>query len=141
MDLTDWLLFLHVLAAFAYAASVVVYGVVLAGARTPASGPRPALGLMGLGRRLWDIGGVGTLVLGIALALDIDGYQIWDGWILAALVLWGVSGYAGEKMQKALIEARDGESRELGARGGLMFAVMAAAVAAVLIVMIYKPGA
>lgn len=125
MDLYDWLLFLHVLAAFAAVGSVVVFGVMLA------SG---APALLSVGRRLWDVGGAGTLVLGVALAIDLDAYELWDGWILAAFVLWAAAGFAGVRLGMGY------ESE--GERGGVgpMYALMSVAVAALLIVMIYKPG-
>jgi hypothetical protein len=40
---------------------------------------------------LWDLGGLATLVLGIWLAIYVDGYEVWDGWIIAAIVLWLVA--------------------------------------------------
>ena len=41
-----------------------------------------------IGEILWGLGGLGTLALGIWLALYLDEYGIWDGWIIAAIVLW-----------------------------------------------------
>ena len=37
---------------------------------------------------LWNVGGLGVLVFGVWLALEVDGYELWDGWIIAAMVLW-----------------------------------------------------
>jgi hypothetical protein len=45
-----------------------------------------------LGDVLSGIGGVGTLAFGIWLALEVEGYKLWDGWIIAAFVLWAASG-------------------------------------------------
>ena len=126
MDLYDWLLFLHVLAAFAAVGSVVVFGVMLAG-QAPA--------LLTVGRRLWDVGGTGTLVLGVALAIDLDAYGLWDGWILAAFLLWAVAGFAGVRIGMGY-----GSADQRGGVG-LMYGLMSVTVAALLIVMIYKPGA
>ena len=80
----DFLLFVHVLSAFCLAATVVIYSGFALGA--PAS-PRTTF----LADRLWDFGGLGTLVFGVWLALYVDGYEIWDAWILIALALWFVS--------------------------------------------------
>ena len=33
-------------------------------------------------------GTLGTIVFGVWLAISIDGYELWDGWIIAAIVLW-----------------------------------------------------
>ena len=133
MDLSEWLLFLHVLAAFAAVGSIVVFGVMLA-AEAP--------GVLTVGRRLWDVGGAGTLVLGVALAIDIDGYKLWDGWILAPFVLWGVAGFAGVRIGMAYDAVGDGDGAPEDRGGvGFMYGLMAVAVAALLIVMVYKPGA
>ena len=35
--------------------------------------------------RCWDVGGLGTLIFGIWLALNLDQYDFFDGWILLAL--------------------------------------------------------
>lgn len=140
MSLYDWLLFLHVLAAFAAVGSVVVFGVMLATTAAPAAGAG-APALLPLGRRLWDVGGTGTLVLGVALAIDLDAYELWDGWILAAFALWALAGVAGIRVGMAYASA-DGEQPGGGASSvGLMYGLMTVAVAALLIVMIYKPGA
>jgi uncharacterized membrane protein len=91
-----------------------------------------------------------VLVLGIALAIDADGYEVWDGWILLAIGLWLVASGAGgsigaayQQVVKAPAEKID-EKLALAVRTPLalaLHAVMAAAVLALLVVMIYKPGA
>jgi hypothetical protein len=89
----DWLLFLHLIGAFAAMGSVVVFSVLLA------SGARVAVPeLTFLGRRLWDVGGLLTLIFGVWLALDLDSYGIFDGWILGAFVLWAVAGGTGTRL-------------------------------------------
>jgi hypothetical protein len=130
VNLYDWLLFLHVLGAFAAVASVVVFTVLLlAGESTPG-----ALRLAGLGRRLWDAGGGVALVLGVWLALHVKGYDLLDGWILAAFVLWAVA--AGSSVRLAGAYGEPGDRRPL-----LLWAVMTLAVVALLADMIFKPGA
>jgi hypothetical protein len=130
VDLYDWLLFLHVLGAFAAVGSVVVFTVLLLAAdATPA-----ALRLTTLGRRLWDIGGATTLVFGVWLALHVEGYDLLDGWILAALVLWVVATGSGTRLGLAYREPD-------GGRPLVLWAVMTLAVVALLVDMIFKPGA
>lgn len=136
MSRYDWLLFLHMLSAFAIVGSVVAFTVVMLGARRGGEGVAD-LRLVPLARRLWDVGGAGTLVLGIWLAIDLDGYGFFDGWVLGAIVLWAVAAYAGVRLGLSL---QDGESGADG-RASLLYWVMAAAVTALLVVMIYKPGA
>ena len=47
------------------------------------------------------VGMGGTIILGIYLAFAVDGYAIWDGWILAALVLWAVGATLGRQVEEA----------------------------------------
>jgi uncharacterized membrane protein len=128
----EWLLLLHLIGAFASMGSVVVFSVLMA------SGAQVAVPqLTFLGRRLWDVGGVLTLVFGVWLALDVDGYGIFDGWILTALLLWLIAGGAGIRLGLAFSE---GDEPPTGSVLPL-YAIMAVAVTALLVVMIYKPGA
>jgi hypothetical protein len=128
----EWLLLLHLIGAFAAVGSVVVFSVLLAGGARVAGAQ-----LTMLGRRLWDVGGALTLVFGIWLALDVDGYGLLDAWILIALVLWVVA--AGTGVRVGMLYQEDGDPpRE---RVAPLYAGMALAVTALLIVMIYKPGA
>jgi hypothetical protein len=130
VDLYDWLLFLHVLGAFGAVGSVVVFTVLLlASDATPA-----ALRLTTLGRRLWDVGGGATLVFGVWLALHVKGYDLLDGWILAAFVLWAAAAGTGIRLGEAYRQPAAG-------RPLLLWAVMTLAVAALLVDMIFKPGA
>jgi len=124
----DWLLFLHLIGAFAAMGSVVVFSVLMLGGDRIAGAQ-----LTFLGRRLWDVGGLLTLVFGIWLALD--DYSIVDGWILIALVLWAIAGATGVRIGMAL------DSGTATERLRPLYAVMTIAVVALLVVMIYKPGA
>ncbi len=129
MSRYDWLLFLHLIGAFAAMGSVVVFSVLLlAGDRVAGAQ------LTFLGRRLWDVGGMLTLVFGIWLALDVDGYGLLDGWILTAFVLWAIAAGTGIRLGEAY-------SAGTGERARPLYAVMTIAVLALLVVMIYKPGA
>ena len=80
----DFLLFVHVLSAFFLGATVVVYSAFALGA--PASARTTFFA-----ERLFDVGGLGTLVFGVWLALYVDGYEVWDAWVLIALALWFVA--------------------------------------------------
>ncbi len=159
MDLYDWLLALHVLAAAALVAAEVMFSVMAVGARNrdvPSDVVRlfrPAR----LGDVLFAVGSIGTIVFGIWLAIEVDAYRVWDAWIIAALVLWAIlmevgrrTGkvfYAGRDWAKALVaEGRDAPSPELRdmLRSPTGLALQTASVVlvlALLVVMIYKPGA
>lgn len=159
MELYDWLLALHVLSAFAWVAALVLYTVIIVtGWRLSVPGDVVRVfRISRVGDALIAVGMIGTIVFGIWLALDVEAYEIWDGWIIAALVLWLVAGAVGGQVgkvyngardrAKALVdEGRDAPSPELSAmlrsqRGLVLHVLMIAAVLVLLIVMIYKPGA
>ena len=128
MSLYEWLLFLHVLAAFLLVAGLTAYGVLVLGgdaARRALAPPAMAL---------WNAGGLGVLVLGIWLALEVDAYELWDGWIIAAIVLWLVASGAGGRLARTLREGGPDKAR-------VQLAVMSLATLALLIDMVFKPGA
>jgi hypothetical protein len=134
VSLYDWLLFLHVLAAFLLVSGVVAYGVVVLGG----GGPAGRRVLTSPAMALWNAGGIGVLVLGIALAVEVDAYEVWDGWILAAIVLWLVASAAGGHLSRTV---RDDSQPLPGGHARALFAIMAVATAVLLIDMIFKPGA
>ena len=134
MSLYDWLLFLHVTAAFALVAGLVAFGVLVFGA----GGTAVRRALVPPAIALWNAGGIGVLVLGLALAIDVDAYQPWDGWILAAIVLWLVASGAGGPLSRGV---RHPSARLPPERARLLFAVMAGATLLLLIDMVFKPGA
>ncbi len=125
--MTDALLFLHVLAAFLLAVTVVMYSAIALGATLGGRGVLVA-------DRCWDVGGLGTLVLGIWLALHLDQYEIWDGWILGAIVLWLVATGLGDMVRRRFAE---GESAAVGT----MHWLRTLTVLGLLVLMIWKPGA
>ena len=134
MSLYEWLLFLHLLAAFLLVAGLVAYGVIVYGrgegvvSRT--LGPTAAA--------LWNAGGLGVIVFGIWLALEVDGYELWDGWIIAAVVLWFVGSGAGGRLGAGVREGRPVQAVD-GSR--VLVAVMALATLLLLLDMIFKPWA
>ena len=87
---------------------------------------------------LWAVGGLGTLGFGIWLAIYVKGYAISDGWIIAAIVLWVVANAFGGKAQVGFSDKADERAR---AQAALMHWLRSLAVLALLVVMIYKPGA
>jgi hypothetical protein len=110
-----------------------------------------------IGNAAVGVGAIGTIVLGIWLAFSVGSYAIWDGWIIAALVLWAVSGALGQRtgvaymrgMTKAkeLSTARQtGPNAELLALnrttdGVVLHALVSAAALLLVLDMIFKPGA
>ena len=159
MSRYDWLLFLHVASAFALIAAVVLASVLLVVVRSR-DVPNEVVRLFRLTRLgdiLGGVGSVGALVFGIWLAIDVKGYEIWDGWIIAALVLWFVMGALAGRTGKVINGVRD-RARALAAesgeapnaelralvresRGLWLQGATALAVLLLLVDMIFKPGA
>jgi len=127
----DWLLFLHVTAAFFLVITVVVLS-------APALGYATDKRLLTIATVAWGIGGLGTILFGIWLAIYVKGYEVWDGWVIAALVLWVAANGLGGRAQAGFAEDADEAKRSQAA---LMHWLRSLVVLALLVVMIYKPGA
>ena len=159
MSLDDWILALHVLSAFAFVAGLILFWVLIVAVRKTDTPERTIRmePIVKVGNAATGIGAGGTLVFGIWLAFSVGGYDIWDPWIIAALVLWAVAGALGQRtaveytagMTKAKeLEAggQAGPSTELLAinrtqRGLWLHAAVTAVLLLMLIDMIWKPGA
>ena len=158
MELNDWILALHLLAAFALIAAEVAFSIMIAALWRSDSPSRVAstMPLARVGVMLVMIGMAGTILFGIWLAISLDAYQLWDGWVIAALVLWALGGYFGQESGKGyqaggeLAEKLAAEgttsSPELAATFGTSraFWLHIATVAVVVLIvidMIWKPGA
>jgi Predicted integral membrane protein (DUF2269) len=157
--LDDWLLALHVLSAFALVAGLVLFWVLIIAVRrtdTPDGTIRMAP-IAKVGNAAAGLGAGGTIVFGIWLAFSVGGYDLWDGWIIAAIVLWILATAAGARsgpeyvagMQKAeelQAAGRKEPSPELLAinrtrRGVVMHALASLFTFLILVDMIWKPGA
>jgi hypothetical protein len=126
----DTLLFLHVLSAFMLMATVVLLSSVAIGAPVGAR-------TVTLGNRLWDIGGVGTIVFGVWIVLRDDFYDITDGWILTAIVLWFIATGAGVRARPEVSEGGEATYDALATRLHWLRAVL---IVGFLVLMIWKPG-
>jgi thiosulfate reductase cytochrome b subunit len=123
----DTLLFFHLIAAFLLAVTIVMYSAVALGATTS---PR----ILFVADRCWDVGGLGTLIFGIWLALNLDQYDFFDGWILLALLLWFVATGLGQTIQRRV---GGDDIRSVIALHWIRTIV----VIGLLVTMIWKPGA
>ena len=139
----DTLLFLHLLAAFMSVAAVVMFGALLLTTNGARGETMPLLRLSRFAELLWNVGGLSVLVLGVWLAIYLDGYDVLDGWVVAAIVLWLIASGAGARVAASYREALDAgnEGAVHAQRAVVLHAVMAAAVLALLVDMIFKPGA
>jgi uncharacterized membrane protein len=159
VDLYQWLLALHLLAAASLVAALTLFTVLVLSTRGT-DVPSKVARFWGLGRFgtvIVSIGTLGTLFFGIWLAIDADAYHVWDGWVIAAIVLWAIASGAGQRSgvpyQKAGERARllvaagnDAPDAEIGSlmsdsRAWVLHWVTIAATLAILVLMIYKPGA
>lgn len=139
MELYDWLLALHVLSAFVVVAALVVLWALVYATRPAApmlTGDAPGR----LGALAGPLVGIGmglTLVFGIWLALHVDGYELWDGWILGALVLWMLGGWAGGEAGRRF------RADPVGGRAAAVRfqALNSVAIVLILVLMVWKPGA
>jgi len=142
VEFYDWLLFLHVGAAFALVAAMVAYWAAIL---ATGDGDHPVVSVVqrpaGI---LIVLGSLLTLVLGIWLALDNDTFEIWDGWIIASIVLWAIGVGTGQRSGMLLSRpGADGATDASSTRqqGVALHSVSSAAILLVLILMIFKPGA
>ena len=159
MSFDDWLLALHVLSAFAFVAGLILFWVLIVAVRktdTP-DGTIRMEPVVKVGNAATGIGAGGTLIFGIWLAFSVGGYDIWDPWIIIALVLWAVAGALGQrtgveytagmtKAKELAAAGQTGPSADLLAvnrtqRGLWLHTAVSVVLLLLLIDMIWKPGA
>jgi len=155
----DWLLLFHILAAFLFFSGTVVAGILHALA-TRRDRPSEIALLLGLVQPMViavAVGSVAVLGMGIWLAEEAEsGASLGDGWVATAIVLWVVSGALGAQGGRPLRHARalaerlaaDGDrpSEELhravvDKRALVLSYLSFAALIAILVLMVFKPGA
>lgn len=159
MSFDDWMLALHVLSAFLIVAGLILFWLLVVAVRradtadaTLRFGPLTRLADAAIG-----VGMGGTIALGIWLAFSVGGYDIWDPWIVAAIVLWLVAAAIGRRTSSAYGEGvrkaqelrgagRTDADPELLAlnrtpRGVVLQALASLVVLLILADMIWKPGA
>jgi uncharacterized membrane protein len=154
-----WMLALHVLAAFSLVAGIIIYWVLIVAVRRTDT-PEETLRMGPVSRvagAATGIGAVGTIVLGVWLAFSVGGYDIWDGWIIAAIVLWMISMALGQRTGAAYARGVD-KARELQTAGqngpsaellavnrtnsGVVLHLLTSIVILLLLIdMLWKPGA
>ncbi len=159
MSFDDWILALHVLSAATYGAAIILFWVLVVAVRTTDTAEGTLrLGPMAMvGNVVVGIGAAGTIVFGIWLALSVGNYDLWDGWIIAALVLSVIAAVLGQrtdmeymrgmkKAQELRAEGQSGPNAELLAvnrtqTGVLLHALVSVVFALIVVDMIWKPGA
>jgi uncharacterized membrane protein len=158
MDLNDWILSLHLLAAFSLVGAEVIFSAQIVALWRTESTERVAsfMTLSRVATAMVIAGTLGTIVFGVWLALSKDGYALWDGWIIAAIILWALGSGLGQRSgnEYAAAATRAGELAAAGthsspevaeafgaSRGFWLHVATSAVILLILVDMIWKPGA
>ena len=145
MSLTDWLLSLHVLSAVALVGGLTALWALVLATRPEADalpGSTPQA-IAGPATAAVVAGTFGTVIFGVWLAIRLDAYQLWDGWIVASLVLWAVGSALGARGGNAFAKASAGgaDARDWRRSAVRLHSASSAASLLILVLMIWKPGA
>ncbi len=158
MDLNDWILALHLISAASLVGALTIFSVVIAALwRTEDPSAVTSFRPLSLvGNVLVTVGSLGTVVFGVWLAISLDAYQVWDGWVIAAIVLWVLMAAVGKRTGDGysataetaaqLVSSGSPRSPELAASMGATRTFWLHVTACVLVIlllldMIWKPGA
>jgi hypothetical protein len=155
----DWIFAIHLLMAATLVGALVMSWILTVALRsvdtagTTLSFNRVAI----VGATILGVGLVGVIGFGIWLAILRDAFQVWDGWVIAAIILWCIATAAivravaeyrkpAERARALIASGEAGPDAELAALNRtttalLMRAVASAAIVLIVIDMVYKPGA
>ena len=158
MSWYDFLLFVHVLGGFAVlGASAWFWALTITSMRTNRASTVLTLGrLIPPATVVVVFGSIVTLLFGIWLVLYVDGYEIFEFWIIGSIVLWVIASETGRRGGQyhqqaipALVDSvqsgRDEITPEWRALPSNRTAltldlVSSVAVLLILVLMIFKPG-
>src|SRR6266542_2548339 len=125
------LLFFHVLAAFFLGAAALIYSAFVLG--SPVN-----RGTRLVAEILWGVGGLGVLAFGVWLAFNRPEYEIYDGWIIAALVLWVLTMGSGARASQGVKPAGDDSAVAIDRRTAFAHWMRIVWFTALLVVMVWK---
>jgi uncharacterized membrane protein len=149
----SWMLALHLLAAFSIAAALVLFSaLVFAGRRAQTLDEARLVFRLGPIGTVLITAGIGlVIVFGVVLALDSDRFKLWNGWIIAAIVLWALFAGVGQRsgayytdIQKLASDpANESEvlARLRAPTGRMLHLMTVALFVLILLDMLFKPGA
>ena len=159
MSFEDWIFAIHLLSAATLVGALVMSWILTIALRsvetagTTLSFNRVAM----VGATAIGVGLVGAIGFGIWLAILRDAFHVWDGWVIAAIILWCIATAAiaravaeyrksAEKARELIASGQTGPSEELAAlnrssTGLLLRALASVAIVLIVIDMVYKPGA
>jgi len=155
VSFVDWMLALHLLSAFAVAAALVLFTLLVFSGRrmTTLDQTRTLFRLAPVGNALITAGLGLVLVFGVILAIDSNRFNIWDGWVIAGIILFAAFGGVGQRsgayyteVQKLAEEPGGGNEAEVLARlkaptGATLHYATVALFLLIVLDMIFKPGA
>jgi uncharacterized membrane protein len=131
----DTLLGLHLLSAAVTFITLVLFSAWAVGAPL-------TRGLWTVADQAWNLSGAGLLIFGVWLALYVDGYELWDGWILGAIVLLVVATFFGARARQPVLAALDADAAGASMRQVTVWHwLRTLSVIAILVLMVWKPGA
>ncbi|HWI21983.1 MAG TPA: hypothetical protein VNT22_05140 [Baekduia sp.] len=119
----ETLLFIHILGAFAVVAGLACVTPLVLGADV---GESVSARLITVSRALFGAGGLATLLFGFWLVADRD-YELFKLWIVGALGLWLVAAATGNLIK--------------GPNERAQYSIAVVAVLAIVVLMLWKPGA
>jgi hypothetical protein len=159
MSFEDWIFSIHLLFAATLVGGLVMSWIVVVALRSVDRADE-TLGLnrvAGVGIVCIVLGLLGTIAIGLWVAVLRTEFHPWDGWVIGAIVLWAIATAAvlrsfveyrksGTKARQLVASHAPGPNTELMAlnrttTGLLLRALASAAVVLIVIDMIYKPGA
>jgi hypothetical protein len=131
----DTLLALHLLSAAITFVTLVMFSAWAVGAPL-------TRGQWTVADQAWNVSGAGVLIFGVWLALYVDGYELWDGWILGALVLLIAATFFGARARTPVLAAlaggAAGPSTQLPTTWHWLRTL---SIIGILVLMVWKPGA
>jgi hypothetical protein len=129
----DTLLALHLISAAIAFVTVLMFSAWVAGAPL-------TRGTFVLSDAAWNVSGAGLLIFGVWLALYVDGYELWDGWILGALVLFAAVSVFGAQARTQALAQLDPQTAS-GRQVTTWHWLRAVGLIGILVLMVWKPGA
>jgi hypothetical protein len=156
VDFYDWMLALHLLSAFAVAAALVLYSVlVVVGRRSSATldSARLLFRVAPVATPLIAGGTVLVLIFGVIMAIDGGpaDFEIWNAWVIIGIVLWALMGAIGGRtgsyytdVQKLAESGGNASEQEVLARlraptGAVLHLATLVVFVLILLDMLFKP--
>jgi 4-hydroxybenzoate polyprenyltransferase len=143
----------HLIAAFAVAAALVLFSVMVYSGRrmTTLEQTRMLFRVGPLGGILIGAGIGLAFLFGVILAINSDRFELWDGWVIAGIVLWALFAGVGQRTGKFYTDVQklseqDGSEAEVLARlraptGAMLHLATVGLFVLIALDMIFKPGA